>query len=155
MFEKLQQFNIADKTAKFDLHEMGPEARLIVKPATSANVEYHNNMMAMGGARLRRLAQADTISAEDAQKSRDEDRQLFPRFVIIGWENIPGDPNGEEADVLDENGHCPFRRKYALQLCQQLPDHIFDRLRNFAATPRNFYPEGAVDLPDIDELAGN
>jgi hypothetical protein len=152
MFKNLKKFEIRDALAWLDMSpELGPKARILLAPATEANPSYYSAMLKMSGKRVRRLAKMDNITAEDAQQSRDEDRVLYPLFVIRGWENFEGD----DAVDLDENGHVPFNRRNAQLLCDELPPHMMDRLRNEASTPERFYPEDEITPPDADELAEN
>ncbi len=149
MFENLKKFNISNAMAWLDMPELGPKARILLSPATEANPNYYNAMLKMSGKRVRRLAKTDKITADDAQQSRDEDRELYPLFVIKNWEFFEGD----EAADIDENGHVPFSRGNAQKLCKEMPSHMMDRLRNEASTPERFYPEDEIVPPDAPELA--
>lgn len=151
MFKNLNKFDIRNALAWLDMIELGPKARILLAPATEANENYYNAMLKMSGKRVRRLAKTDKITADDAQQSRDEDRELYPLFVIRDWENVEGD----EATDMDENGHVPFSRRNAQKLCHELPPHLMDRLRNEAATPERFYPEDEIAPPDAGDLAEN
>jgi hypothetical protein len=151
MFKKLNKFDIRDALAWLDMPELGPKARILLAPATEANPNYYNAMLKMSGKRARRMVRTDRLTADDAQQSRDEDRELYPLFVIRGWENFEGD----EADDLDENGHVPYSRQNAQILCKEMPSHMMDRLRNEASTPERFYPDDEIVPPDHEELAKN
>lgn len=133
---------VAQATAWFDLPEVSPKARVCVRPATEANPAYYNGMLRRAGTRLRRLARTEKISAEDADQNRSEDRELYPRFVLVNWEGIQ-----------DKSGAAvPFNADTAREFCAKLPAWLFDRLRNFAATPEKFLTEPP---PDAHEIAGN
>lgn len=151
MFKNLDKFDIRNAMAWLDMPELGPKARILLAPATEANENYHNAMLKMSGKRIRRMAKTDKITADDAAQSRDEDRELYPLFVIRGWEKFEGD----EADGLDENGHVPYNRRNAQILCKEMPSHMMDRLRNEASTPERFYPDDEIVPPDAEELAEN
>lgn len=146
MFEHLSKLDVLPGATTFvDLPEVTPKARIICKPATEANQAYFNAMMKRSGARARRMVRTDRITVEDAQQNREEDRELFPRYVLVGWEGI-----------LDkDNQPVPFSADHAKQFCAKLPDWLFDRIRNAAATPERFVPEGGEDRPDAKALAGN
>jgi len=150
MFENLKKFEIREALSWMELPELGPKARILLAPATEANPAYYNAMLKLSGKRVRAMVKSDSITAEDAAQNRDDDRQLYPRFVIRGWENFQGDGEG-----LDEHGHVPFSREHARKLCDALPSHLMDRLRNHASTPERFYAEDDVAPPDAEELAGN
>jgi hypothetical protein len=95
--------------------------------------------------RTRRVARTDRVTAEDAALNRSDDRDLYPKYVIRGWECI-----------CDENGNpVSFDVEAAKELCAQLPDWIFDRIRNTATTPERFLGQDEEDDPDTTELVGN
>lgn len=133
---------VSQATAWFDMPELSPKARLCVRPATEANPAYYNGMLRRAGTRMRRLARTEKLSVEDADQNRGDDRELYPRFVLISWEG-----------VLDRSGAAvPFTADNAREFCARLPAWLFDRLRNFAATPERFLAEPP---PNASEIAGN
>lgn len=141
MFEHLKKLDVSSATAWFDFPEAGPDARLAVKPANEANPHYYNALIRTVGKGRRPAKQ---VTVEDLDRHRNNDRNLYPRYVIVGWEGL-----------TDENGESiPFSRDAATELCVALPDWLFDRLRNFASQPENFLPEDE-ELPDPQEIAGN
>lgn len=147
---KLDKYEISDSLYWMEMPELGKKARLLLAFAGQANPAYYNAMLKVSGRRVRALAKSNDITAEDAEQSRDEDRELFPMFIFRGWENVEGDGEG-----LDENGHVPYSRENAKKLCQVLQAHLFDRIRNDAATPERFYAEDEILPPDTVELAKN
>ena len=150
-FKNLEKYVLnSDSRCWLDFPELGSKARLLLAFAGDANPNYYNPWLAMTGKRLRKLAKADTLTAEDTAVARDEDRELFPIYIIKGWECVEGDGEG-----LDENGYIPWNRRKAQELCSVLANHLMDRIRNEAATPERFYPEDAILPPDAEELAGN
>lgn len=155
MFKNLKRFDISQATSWCEMPELGKRARILLAPATEANPNYYNAMLKLSGKRVRAMVKSDEITAEDAALNRDDDRALYPRFVIRGWEFVEGEPGG---DGVGEDGFVPFTRQNAAQLCQLLPAHLMDRLRNHAATPERFYGEDEIAPPEadeLDELAGN
>lgn len=151
MFGQLKKFDVKEATAWFEIPELGPKARIHCKLATENNKPYYNAMLRKSSKGLRRMA-GGRITEQDLAKNRDEDRILFPKFVIIGWEDVP---DGETGELV------PYSRENAVVLCTDapvgLPDHIFNTFRNWAASPENFYPEDVdepMDSPDLkDEVA--
>lgn len=142
MFEHLKKYDIRDKDSWMDMPELGPQARLLLRPAGEANPPYYNALIRRIG-KERRAARDVTV--DDLRKHRDHDRQLYPLYVISSWEN-----------VLDSDGNSvPFDRELAKELCSVLPAQIFDRLRNYAAAPENFVPEDEELPPDPADIAGN
>lgn len=150
-FKSLDRFDIRQAMTWVDMPELGARARIMIRPATDANPAYFNAMLKMSGKRVRQQVKTDEITAEDAALNRDDDRQLYPLHVIAGWEFIEGEPEG---GGLDENGHVPYSKFAAKQLCEILPNHLMDRLRNTASTPERFYGDEPAP-PDPAELAGN
>lgn len=152
MFKKLDRFDVSRATSWVDMPELGADARICVKPATDANLPYFNAMMERAGKRARVIIRTDKITAEDAAANRDDDRVLYPRFVIVNWEGIDGDPSTAQPGELDGAGHVVHSRRAAEQLCKLLPAHLMDRVRNHAATPERFYGEAPARA---DDIAGN
>lgn len=62
-------------------------------------------------------------------KTRDMDRALYADYVVQGWENMPGGP---------DNTPVPFSKANCKQFLEKLPNHMFDRLREFCADLENF-----------------
>jgi len=152
MFKSLDRFDISQATSWVDMPELGKRARILLAPATEANPAYYNAMLKLSGKRVRQMVKSDQITAEDAALNRDDDRELYPKFVIRSWEFVEGEPGG---DGVGEDGFVPFSRGNAAQLCRLLPDHLMDRLRNHGATPERFYGEAdEVTPPEADELDG-
>ncbi len=151
MFKNLDKYTLSgSSTTRLPMPQLGAKAILILSPALECNERYYNAMLKMSGARQRQLAKAKGVTAADIDMARDEDRVLYPRYVIKGWENVEGDGEG-----LDENGHVPFSREHAQKLCHQLPLELMDDMRNEASTPSRFYADDEIPAPDADELAGN
>lgn len=132
------------QTLWVDMPELGPKARICVNPATEANKPYFNAMLKRAGLRARRIARTERISVDDAEQNRSEDRDLYPKHVLVTWEG-----------VLDKDRSAvPFTADNSRELCAKLPDWLFDKLRNAAATPERFLDDGE-DLPDPATVAGN
>jgi hypothetical protein len=150
MFDHLKEF-APDGTAWLPMPELGRKARLQLRPATEANRPYYNAMLKMAGKRVRTLIRG-RVSPEDLAQNRDEDRRLYPKYVLVGWEHVETREDRERG--WDEKEFVEFSAKGAAELCEKLPDHLFDRIRNFAATPEEFYPEDELP-PDPEDLSGN
>ncbi len=151
MFKNLNKYALSGSSiTRFYMPALGAKAVLLLAPALEANSQYYNAMLKMSGQRQRQLAKAKSVTAADIDMARDEDRVLFPRFIIKGWENVEGDGEG-----LDENGHVPFSRENAMKLCNQLPLELMDEMRGEASTPSRFYADDEIPAPDADELAEN
>lgn len=144
MFEHLKRLDIIGAQSWLDMPELGKGARLLLNPANEANKFYHNAFLKKAGRRARRLAASGEISAEDVRQSRAEDRELYPLYVIAGWECLRDEVGNE---VL-------WSKDAARELCEQLPDWLFDRVSAHARIPERFLPD-EEPAPDAGELAKN
>ncbi len=151
MFKNLNQYTLSGSSRmRLPMPELGVKAVLILAPALEVNEPYYNAMLKMSGQRQRALRKSNSVTAADVDQARDEDRVLYPRYVVTGWEGIEGDGEG-----LDENGCVPFTRENSMKLCHVLPPHLMDYIRDEASTPQRFYPDDEIAPPDVDELAKN
>lgn len=150
----MKKFDIRQAMSWVEMPELGSDARILVKPATEANPQYFNAMLKLSGKRVRAMARTDVITAEDAELSRKDDRDLYPLFVISNWEGIVSD-NEAGSEGVDDDGFVIYNRRVSQQLCELLPAHVMDRLRNSASTPERFYAEDEILPPDPSELAEN
>lgn len=137
-----QHLSIKDATSWLEMPEVAPNAKILLKPAAESNAGYYNAMLKLSAARIRQMARKGSAGAEEVAQSREEDRQLFPRHVIAGWEGIP--------DV--EGNMAPFNLDNASKWVQALPDWLFDRIRNAAGSPERFTQSPP---PNVKDLAGN
>jgi hypothetical protein len=141
-FSKLE---VRQSVAWVAMPELSEKARIAVKPATEANAPYFNAMLRRSAARARRMARTDRITAEDAAANRSDDRDIYPRYILVNWEH-----------VYDTDGKLvPFNEDNCREFCSKLPDWLFDRLRQVATTPERFLDEHGEEDPDPEALAGN
>ena len=125
---------------------------LVMKHAGDSNRPYMNGVarstakMARG---RRKAPTAEQITAR-VKEDRDQDRELFPEFVIVGWGNMPTAGTREPA---------AFSRAACRDFCTKVPDWIFDRMRAFAGNPVNFVDDDKADLvleeQDVADVSGN
>lgn len=152
-FDYVSQFSTAQAMSWVDMPELGERARIRVRPATQeGNPAYYNAMLRLGGKRARQLARTGVISVADLEKNRLDDRQLYPKFVIDGWEYVETAEDRHRPTA--EKEYVDYTRDAATELCEKLPAHLFDRIRNHAATEENFYPEDQLP-PEPEDLVGN
>lgn len=85
------------------------------------------------------------VNADTIARNRNQDRHLFPKFVITGWAGIC-DADGNEVE---------FSKSNCTDFLASLPDWIMDEIRNFAAVPANFIPDEDPTDAEIQETAGN
>jgi hypothetical protein len=141
-FDYLDKLDISEKTARFTIYQIRSQPTFIVKHAGETNKPYQN-------ATLRKASKADTraiasgnISDEILNKFRKQDKQLYPKHVVVGWENVI-DTTGKEV---------PFSVEACTAYIKRLPDNIFNELRTFASDPTNFYD----DVIEVnEEFMGN
>lgn len=142
-FSHLKELDVAaDKTAEFTLHQITVNGRtpvLVVAPATEANKPYFNALLKRAGKAARQM-KAGNISADLLEKNRDEDKELYPRYVLKGWR-----------DMVDAGGaEVPFSAEEASNFVEALPNWLFDELRNFCGNPTSF-----ADFIDVEVSAKN
>lgn len=132
----------ADKTAEYTLHQItvnGVSPTLIVAPATEVNKPYFNALLKRAGKNARQV-RAGAVNTGLIEENRDEDRELYPKYVIKGWRNV--------LDV--EGATVKFSQKEVQSFLDALPAWMFDDLRSFCGSPVNF-----TELVDIDTSAKN
>lgn len=140
-FKYLKRLEVQDKTARFEIHNIPGEPVLIMKPATEANKPYFNAVLRKSRRNVRAM-QSGALNAAMITENRTQDRELYSRFVIVGWENVV-DADGELAE---------FTRDNCQGFIDALPDWLFDKIRNFAGDSANF----TDDVPaDIETLVKN
>ncbi len=125
-------------TSECVLYDYPKEPVLVVKFAGEGNPRYFNEMLRKADHAMRRKAK---ISEQMIRENRTKDRELFPKFVIVGWRNV-FDVSGNEVPFSQEN--CVAFINGALD------DVAFDLVREWAKDPSNFR-----DAADSNEIAGN
>lgn len=146
-FEHLARLNVADKTAWFDLPpELGEGARIQGKPANDATPAYFNNLTHRQGKQIRNLSNGKTLTSKDLKELRENDRTLYPRYIITAWEGI-----------TDKNGKLvPFIPDEVKDFFANCPDWLLDEIRAFFSKAHSFIDDApGVDLPDAEILSGN
>lgn len=136
-------------TAEFEVPGIrtgGKRPTLIVRPASEINRPYFSSALRKASKNVKRV-QTHGIEVEDVKAARDEDRRLFPMHVIVGWKDLC---NANKVPV-------PFSKAACAQFVSQLPDWLFDELRNFCSDVSNFIQAGdeGPTAEAIEELAGN
>jgi hypothetical protein len=139
-FSHLKTLDVKDKTARCPIHQIAGAPVLIMKPATEANKPYFNAVLKKSRRNVRAL-KAGALNQAMIAENREQDRELFPRFVVVEWEGVT-DAGGEAVG---------FNRENCEDFLRALPDWVFDEIRNFAGDSINF----TEDVPDIGAKAGN
>lgn len=117
-----------DKTARLKLHQImvnGRSPTLILRPATEANKPYFNALLQRAG----KIQRGQGLSAGMVEDNRDDDRELFPKYIMTGWEDM--------VDIKDGTD-LKFDRETAVDFVRALPDWLFDVVRDFAGSTSNY-----------------
>ncbi len=130
-----------NKTAIYKIFQIeleGKTSELIVLPATQANKRYFNELLKRSK-RLQRQVQSGNIDVDLLSTNRDEDKLLYPEYVITGWRHI-----------YDAEGkHVPFSKEACTDFIAALPDWIFDEISNFCRDPQNFVEQVNIDVEEL------
>jgi len=131
-FEKLK---VDDKIFEFPINQIDPIPVLKIKPATESNRPYFNAVLL----RTKKIRRAKKINSTIIKESREDDRKLFSKHIVVGWDNVT-DTDGNKVPYSEEN---------CADFLQALPDYIFDEIRAFASDPE----EMASQLDNAEETA--
>lgn len=127
-----------DRTADFTFVNLAGQPRLTVRFAGESNKPYFNEVLRRGEHLQRRKVK---VSVDTIQGLRDRDRELYPKFVVMGWPVAPVDKAGSRAPFTVENCEAWLRA---------IPDEEFDELREFCRDPHQFR-----DVADGEAASGN
>jgi hypothetical protein len=145
-FENLKKLDVTkDKTATYTIGQVivnDQSPILTVAPATEANKGYFNALLKRASKSARQVA-AGKVSAVLIAENRDEDRALYPSYIVKNWSNV-FDSSGDEV---------PFSKEACEEFLEALPDWLFDDLRNFCGKPDNFVD--ATALNGLENVAKN
>ena len=112
-------------TAEYKFWNVVGEPILIVKHTGEANKPYFNEVLRRAQHQQKRKAELNVALLAD---NRDRDRDLFPKFVVVGWK-----------DVVDASGTpVSFSKEDCLGWLKVLDDDEFDGLREFCRERTNF-----------------
>ena len=140
-FSQLKKLDVTNETTELKLYAIEGEPVITVAPATQANSQYFNAILRQSGKQVRELKAGAPISTATLDKNRDQDRALFPKYVVKGWDG-----------VMDAEGAVvPFTEDNVRDFLEALPDWLMDEIRNFASETRNFLE----DVMDAEELSKN
>jgi len=128
-------------TAEFNMHSLEGAPVLSVRPAMESNKPYFNASLKASRSNMRSIRNGN-VTAGLLDETRETDRDLYGKFVVVGWENVQG---GDGKNVN-------FNREIAADFLEALPNWLFDELREFCGTPSNFI---ADDIVDAEAVAKN
>ena len=128
--------------ATLTMYQIRGEPTLTLKPASEANKGYYTPLIKRNSRNSRRIA-AGKVNAKMLKQSRDEDRELFSKFVVTDW-----------ADVMDSAGEAvEFSKENCYDFLKALPDWLFDEVRQFASEPENFIEDEDEPAPGPEDIA--
>ncbi len=138
-FKYLEALDVpVDKTVEYTFHQItvnGRSPTLIVAPATEANKPYFNALLKRASKSARQV-RAGAINAGLIEENREEDRELYPKYVARGWR-----------DMIDGGG---IELKFSVSDCADflnaLANWMFDDLRNFCGNPANYAESLDVEI---------
>lgn len=141
MFEKVKNLAVGvDATAEYVFYGIEGEPSVIGKPATEANKPYLNSILKKGKRLMRRI-RGGKMNVEALKESREQDYQLYPKFVLKGFANPALRDDGSQA--TDEDMEAFMRA---------IPIDMFDDMRAFYSDPDTFREEDDLDEDEVEEL---
>lgn len=142
-FSYLEALDVTtDKTIEYPLHQITVNEKtpvLLVAPATEANKPYFNALLKRAG-KMARAMRTGNMTAAMLEDKRDEDKELYPKYVIKGWSDV-SDATGKEVK---------FSKAECKSFIDQLPNWLFDDLCRFCENPGSF-----VEVMDVELEAKN
>ncbi len=133
-FNYLNRYNVnSDKTFEYEIDELDSNPTLIMVPATSENKLYYNHILKKSAKNPMKALK--NMSAGTIKKNRDHDRKLFPLYVIKDWKGV----------IDSDNIPVEFNKDNCFEFLCALPDWIFDKIRNYAASPENFIEDEVIE----------
>lgn len=115
--------------------------KLICAPATEATKPYWSRSLKRSGRRGPRAR----IDEAAVMEGREEDLELFPLYIVKGWEGVFDSETGKPV---------AFSRDACREFLTALPGWIFNNLRIWAKDPVNFLDEDAPSQAEV-ETQGN
>ena len=126
-FNHLKKLEINDKTSEMTLFSVPGEPTLILRPATEVNKPYFNAVLKRTKRNMAAV-KGGGVNATMIQESRADDKDLYSKHVIVGWNNM-----------IDADGQMvAFSPANCAEFLDCLPDWMFDDIRAHAADPANF-----------------
>lgn len=110
-----------------------------VARADSSNKPYFN-AFTKKNLRNRQLLRMSSITADQIEQSRNQDRDLYSKFIIKGWGNVV-EKNGQAVEFSEDN--CK-------QFLDALPYWLFDELRDFASRPDSFEDDAVTSTEEVE-----
>lgn len=139
-FSQLKKLDVSNETIDYHIDQIEGDAVLKLLPAAEKNKPYFNALLKKSRSRVKAI-QSSKLSAAMIKENRDEDRLLYSKYIIKGWEGI-----------VDVNGKAvPFTEENVFDFLTALPPWIFEEIRNYASDIQNFI----ADQIDTEGIAKN
>ena len=136
-FSQIKRQEAIMPTARHIFYEIPGEPWLEVKPATEWNKPFFNALLKRQR-RGRRLLRGGTLTVDMIKRTRDEDRDLYAKHIVIGWGGVV-DVDSKTVELSPENCH---------DFLYAIPDESFDLLRDFAGDSQTFVEDAVTDTED-------
>lgn len=121
-----------------------PSPSFTVVSAGEANKVYFNAFLKSTKSKFRQISNQN-MSADLLAEIRDNDRDLYSKYIIVDWKN-----------VYDGNGNpVEFNPTNVKEFLTALPNQIFDEIRQFCGNYVNFMDEDFEIVNDMEEIAKN
>lgn len=138
-FAHLKKMEVSGgQTAEFKMHALEGTPVLTVKPAMESNKPYFNASLKASRSNMRSIRNGN-VTAGLLDETRETDRELYGKHVVVGWHNVQ-DGSGKPV---------AFSRDVAADFLEALPNWLFDELREFCGTPSNFIRDDQVDTEAV------
>lgn len=124
-FSHLKKYDIVE--GKVVDYNVVADHVLKVRIAGESNKPYLSELLRRN-AKYARQINAGKVSAAMLAETRNDDRELFAKYVVAGWENVTDADGNPVTFTIDE----------CWAFLRELPDHMFDDLRAFASNAMNF-----------------
>lgn len=132
----------ADQTRDYTFDDLKGSPVLKCLPATDENKAYRNERLSRINKRRKDLKRGVNITPALVEKARAEDRELYARHCIKGWDH-----------VIDRSGKpVPFSADAVKAFLDAVPDYIFDEFRQWLVEPTNFTAANDVEDEDGEAL---
>ena len=144
---------VVDANSRFTMSipEISAKTALILAPALESNLPYFRTLKKQAKTNAKRNRTLHAAGNYGLDVMRKDDAAIYPGFVIVGWEHMPGEnAEGEMCDV-------PFSIEDCNEFLVELPDWLFDKVRQIASDPKTFVsmPEEVISGEDKEEYLKN
>ena len=143
--------SISERVARFTLYQVAGEPYLDMVHAGESNKPYFNALLKRSRKNVRRM-RAGAMDANTMAQNRDEDRTLYPRYVIKGW----GCKKGPGIILDSKANEISYSEENLRTFLNALPNWLFDDVRLFASEEANFVDEQeGEEIPNPEVVSGN